>query len=114
MKTEALEEFVTNVSEGYFVSLQEVKEAAERVLKRIADYESLPDWQKLRDIADELGGEFVENYSGRGMYGRKCVGITTSDEWAVVAAARNVGITCERTDNMGLDIIVYWPDVQKE
>jgi hypothetical protein len=31
----------------------------------------------VRSAADALGGEFTENYSGRGMYGAVCVGITS-------------------------------------
>jgi hypothetical protein len=60
-------------------------------------------------------------YSGRGMYGRNCVGFV-SDETQLRAIAQLI-LSCEDTeeaarvvrgmaqDSMGLDRIYYWPRV---
>lgn len=72
---------------------------------------------RLRDkIADIAGshGRFYSNYSGRGMYGKECVGIVTSDEDAVIKAATRRGITGAVVDSLGHDAIVYWPHIAAE
>ncbi len=90
----------------------------------------------LKDLLDGAGFE-TRSYSGRGMYGRRCVGVVVEnlgsfiadtiseivDRLAymseeeredhnpatemeqVVRAFRNM-----KTDNMGMDIIVYFPE----
>lgn len=92
----------------------------------------------LQKAIEELGGDvdFRTHYSGRGMYGRNCIGITGSDRQcnqvigdAVKLAAEDyVDETIDRDefndlvdtlmkssqDNMGLDMIVYWPSVAFE
>ncbi len=57
----------------------------------------------------------VSNYSGRGMFGSQCVGvIISSDDWdSSLAYLQQVKLT-PKTDDMGLDGIVYWPTVKYE
>jgi hypothetical protein len=66
---------------------------------------------KIRYIAEEYGWKFTEGYSGRGMYGRTCVGIVTESPNDCIAA---VGIKGAQLDNMGMKYIVYWPNVKSE
>lgn len=71
---------------------------------------------KILDIADQFGLEAYRAYSGRGMYGRECIGIAIrGDDWTdereVIAAARKRGIRGECTDNLGRGVIIYWPDI---
>lgn len=84
-----------------------------------------------RDLAYSVGMEpddaLYLNYSGRGMYGRECFGIvgTVSDLVGFVTEAVRRGAVGDETvagfvqyiedvstDNMGLDMIFYWQDVQ--
>ena len=83
-------------------------------------------------LADRAGMEgIVEDYSGRGMYGETCLGMiyTTPDAVALVQlgwalrdveeeSAEELGavilremMTSARTDSMGLDSIVYFPNI---
>lgn len=56
----------------------------------------------------------VARYSGRGMYGRYCVGaILDSLESAIAKVGRYVenpdSLKGMRTDSLGLDMVAYWP-----
>lgn len=70
----------------------------------------------LKDIAQEccvISRDDVtvyENYSGRGMYGEKCHGITGSDFIAIIETAASCGLTGAKYDSLGRDYIVYWPN----
>jgi hypothetical protein len=89
----------------------------------------------FEDLAEELGNDevSVRSYSGRGMYGRQCLGVDTDmDIGSLVAyvvraigglnAGTNEGeYTVEQvaeafegmqTDSMGRGTIVYFPSVQ--
>ena len=64
----------------------------------------------LQERLDQAGIN-VRSYSGRGMYGKECLG-------AVVHSAEDVYAECERAeiksacrDSMGLDVVVYWPSI---
>jgi uncharacterized protein Yka (UPF0111/DUF47 family) len=70
--------------------------------------------ETLHDYAD------THNYSGRGMYGRECVAVTARTVTEALAQVVNVTddiddirwlVTHFRTDSMGTDTIVYWPDM---
>lgn len=66
---------------------------------------------------EEDGWAFRARYSGRCMYGRCCPGITCprGHVQAVTAAVRKAGIRGHAsTDNMGLDMIVYWPGIEAD
>lgn len=96
--------------------------------------------QAIENIADAAGLDPEDNvrtgYSGRGMFGRKCLGITGSisdlvsftteavrqDEYNEASADESPEaqalhgfvryIEDVSTDSMGLDSIFYWPDVE--
>ena len=65
----------------------------------------------IENYCDVNSLDFVPNYSGRGMFGRICVGIVCDNPNHVIAA---LGIQGAKTDNMGLQTIVYWPKIEKE
>lgn len=86
--------------------------------------------QLIKDTAEDSGAaNFYNGYSGRGMYGRKCVGLTGSMQdimqviGAVIKEAHFNSDEIEFTDvvdclldfkqdSMGLDVIVYWPELE--
>lgn len=84
--------------------------------------------QKLLEALDD-GDCKLRSYSGRAMYGKECLGIVVHQPStalsAIVDACLNHaedmsrddredvirGVGSYRTDNMGLDMIVYFPQV---
>ena len=80
----------------------------------------LSDAARIKRLADKYAGDgwrFRSGYSGRGMFGRQCVGIECPPKARqhVEAAVKRIGIKCEaRGDSMGLDEIVYWPGVSPD
>ena len=73
---------------------------------------------KLREVARKNGWKFENEYSGRFMFGRRCVGIVgpSSDEImkAVVLDSVTVAFTGWLQDTMGFEVIVYWPSISAE
>jgi hypothetical protein len=67
--------------------------------------------EKLEEIADEIGGDVCSDYSGRGMFGRTCYGITCENANECLEVAGSKGIRGGKIDNMGKRYIVYWPDI---
>lgn len=86
--------------------------------------------ESVENMGDE-GVSFYNGYSGRGMYGRKCVGITGDMQGCmrvvgetlkyVHEVAEEDGMSFDRVvdalmafmqDSMGRDIIIYWPDIE--
>ncbi len=67
---------------------------------------------QLEQIAGDIDGEVYEGYSGRGMYGDQCWGITCTDSIKCIEAAAADGIFGAKTDSMGCDQIVYWPKLK--
>jgi hypothetical protein len=78
----------------------------------------------LEDVADYAGLDPDEairtNYSGRGMYGRQCLGLvydSLSELLGFVAYFANENmdhldwISGVRQDSMGRSMIAYWPNV---
>ncbi len=67
--------------------------------------------EKLQDAVEKLGPKYsvYEGYSGRCMFGDVCLGIVGPDIAEIKRVAKFKGA---RTDNMGLDYIVYWPDLK--
>ena len=66
----------------------------------------------IEDICGNCSQEAIprDNYSGRGMYGSKCWGITTySNGVDVIEQAALLGLTGATMDSMGSGTIVYWP-----
>jgi hypothetical protein len=62
----------------------------------------------MESIAENANGEVYEGYSGRGMYGDKCWGIT-GDAAKIIEIAGAHGVFGANMDSMGRDSIVYWP-----
>ena len=52
-----------------------------------------------------------QSYSGRFMYGANCPAIVGRDPNRIIEKATKVGVNHSRTDNMGLDYVVYWPEI---
>ena len=67
---------------------------------------------KIKAIAEEVDGGVREDYSGRGMFGECCLGIVCSDANKCLEVAGSKGIKGGKVDNMGLDYIVYWPNLK--
>ena len=72
-------------------------------------------------IAERAGYDY-RSYSGRGMFGSSCPGIVDDDP-AVVLVDMCTSTNKEkavwlkthyRTDNMGLQMVIYWPDIKWE
>jgi hypothetical protein len=57
-------------------------------------------------FAEENDLGFRSDYSGRGMFGKTCVGVTTDDPNDLIA---QLGIRGAVVDQMGKRHIVYWP-----
>lgn len=72
---------------------------------------------ELKQIIQDAGYE-PRSYSGRGMYGKECVGVTCDNQVDLIFdmmdhASRNQIKELKGciTDSMGRSIIVYWPSV---
>ena len=77
--------------------------------------------EKLIDII-EMAGYETRTYSGRGMYGKQCVGFVVSSDGIIEAVAEimiDEDVETQRqllglfrtaqTDSMGMNTIVYFP-----
>jgi hypothetical protein len=73
---------------------------------------------KAREIQDIFGDE-VKPYSGRGMFGRSCPSLVGD---SVLEVASRIVNECNattarwlinnaKTDNMGTGVVVYWPSI---
>lgn len=71
----------------------------------------------------DSGADIYHDYSGRGMYGSKCIGIVTHDTNGLMlrlsrhltsALADKIEAAQVCYDNMGLQDIVYWPSLMAE
>lgn len=84
---------------------------------------SLDASEAIKNFCEEHGYDLRLNYSGRGMYGRECFGLVVPDSGIeacmllAVYLSQEVGdISVEnlasnvRTDSMGRDLIVYFPN----
>ena len=70
----------------------------------------MTDLEKLQTVADNINGK-LRSYSGRGMYGKVCAGISCEDSVNCIVEAAECGIRGERVDSLGLGYIVYWPNI---
>jgi len=74
-------------------------------------------YEQAQEVCDILrdgycNADVRENYSGRGMYGKTCIGIVYNGPLTLVGAAcievgMDYGDIPTRTDSMGLSTIVY-------
>ncbi len=90
------------------------------------------EFSEIKD-AFESAGLNVRSYSGRGMYGRSCLGVVTDKSGAalvceviqeLISGASDDSETVDKIsdlcselsdpseDSMGLSTIVYWPDIE--
>ena len=67
----------------------------------------------IKEVAAVVGGELYLNYSGRGMYGAKCVGIVCANPQLAIEEALARGLRGSARDHMGQDFIVDWPNIQQ-
>lgn len=65
---------------------------------------------KIKERLEAAGIETRE-YSGRGMFGKTCLAAVADRQATVFAKIGEKAIKTARTDSMGLDVVVYWPDV---
>lgn len=69
----------------------------------------------LQDICEENDWDLRTDYSGRGMYGTRCVGIVGPNPLEIVeAVASQTDLRGAQQDSMGRDAIVYWPGLSAE
>jgi hypothetical protein len=80
----------------------------------------------IESFCDDYGYEYRDNYSGRGMFGKECAGIVTDENVLQVVLAlsdymHECGIDCVKDelgrvcyDNMGLDVVIYFPSISSE
>jgi 2,3-bisphosphoglycerate-independent phosphoglycerate mutase len=75
----------------------------------------------IEDAAMDAGVDFRADYNGRGMYGATCIGLTGDPgdiAMALIYVSRTYPDLAERmarsmrTDNMGRDVIAYWPGME--
>ena len=81
------------------------------------------EFELLEELANEVEGDARATYSGRGMFGRNCVGIVLESESNLLALGvaiaeliedeelKGVLINNTKTDSMGRSIIAYWESV---
>lgn len=83
------------------------------------------DYGTLEEIAYEHDLTARDDYSGRGMYGKSCIGVTGDDIGNVIRMLFELKDNDEdlayvlvdgriATDSMGLSTIFYWPGVSVE
>lgn len=62
-------------------------------------------------VAQAVEGRVRKSYSGRGMFGKSCMGIECSSVTECIEVAAQHGLTGAKWDSMGKSYIVYWPHV---
>lgn len=67
----------------------------------------------IEETAAAIGGTLFEDYSGRGMFGATCLGITCADPQAAIEEAAARGLRGSSQDSLGRDFIVYWPHIRR-
>jgi hypothetical protein len=68
----------------------------------------------IRELVDDGFGTLRSDYSGRGMFGARCMGIVTDDPQGLIEEAASRGLRGAKVDGMGRDSIVYWERVSAE
>lgn len=77
----------------------------------------------IKSYCNDFGCKYLDNYSGRYMYGKKCIGIITDrnmlevmleladylHECGIEKASEELEQV--RWDNMGLDMVIYFPRI---
>ena len=68
--------------------------------------------EKVRKLCKMVDGELYEQYSGRFMCGDVCMGVVCDNINRCLLAAGKIGLKNPKTDNMGLQYIVYFPSIK--
>ena len=68
----------------------------------------------LQRLEENGYGTVRDSYSGRFMYGERCVGFDTDDPDCVREATAKAGFGFGCIDNMGLGWIIYWPGIKSD
>lgn len=78
-------------------------------------------YDRLQDL---LSYHDSREYSGRGMMGRQCLSVVTEDGMSPFVLLSQIITGCNdveeashlvryaKTDNMGLDTVIYWPSIK--
>lgn len=72
--------------------------------------------EDLHDALEDAGYE-VETYSGRAMFGKRCVGViidSAADLFELGRSLHDTQIGTPTLDNMGRKLIAYWPHIVVE
>lgn len=79
-------------------------------------------FQQFQQLAEEIDGDVYENYSGRYMNGKTCLGIMVDNlyfslfDLGYVVASNGIDFARElndlRTDNLGTKDIIYFPRLE--
>lgn len=73
----------------------------------------------LQKVIEEVG-LLPRAYSGRGMYGKKCLGVSAANDLVVVAVLaqecgrRGLKFPDPKVDQLGKGHILYWPNIEFE
>lgn len=79
--------------------------------------------ERIERFAEEYGYSFRDDYSGRFMFGKRCIGVSGKGDLKMdlfeflvndglsVSRARQI-INSASTDDMGLGMIIYFPRIQ--
>ena len=69
--------------------------------------------KKIIAKAEELRLRVYHDYSGRGMFGRTCLGVVGSmQDLDTLLSEIKGSANGLKKDNMGLDYIYYWPEIE--
>lgn len=78
-------------------------------------------FKDFETLVYDIDGEIYEDYSGRGMFGKSCLGITVENLEKSLFKLGKESLNYDfyqelewfRTDNMGRSYIIYFPKIQK-
>lgn len=68
----------------------------------------------IQEVADAVGGEICDDYSGRGMFGDTYIGVVCDNPQTAIEEATERGLRGASQESMGRQSIVYWPRVKRE
>lgn len=88
-----------------------INKAKERTTMPKTAIEHQEQLQAIKETAEEIGGKVYEGYSGRGMYGKECMGITCEDSGECIEVAAQHGLRGASVDSLGRKYIVYWRSI---
>jgi hypothetical protein len=98
--------------EGMIERFEEVSNDAYHITRFAACDPNYADLlELLTSIAENANGEVYEGYGGRGMYGDKCWGVV-GNATKIIEIAGAHGLFGANMDSMGMDSIVYWPELK--